>query len=99
VVQRTHEIGVRMALGAAPRAVVRLVAGRAVIHLAIAVIIGLGGTLALGRVMQSAMQEVADRDPLTLLIVITILVVVSMTATLLPARRAARVDPMMALRE
>lgn len=99
VAQRTHEIGVRMALGADGRAVVRLFTRRAVIQLTIAIIIGLAGTFAVARVAQSAMREIAERDPLTLLIVVALLVSVAMTATLLPARRASRVDPMIALRE
>jgi predicted permease len=99
VAQRTHEIGVRMALGADARAIVHLFARRAVIQLAIAVVIGIAGTLAVGRLAQSLMRELADRDPLTIAIVILILASVSLGATLLPARRAAKVDPMVALRD
>jgi putative ABC transport system permease protein len=98
VTQRTHEIGVRLALGADARAVVRLFARRAIIQLAVAIAIGTAGTLALGRLAQSAMREVAERDPLTLAIVTALLIVVAMAATLLPARRAAKVDPMVTLR-
>ena len=98
VVQRTHEIGVRMALGADPGAVMRLFARRTIVQLAIGVSFGLGAAFGLGRLVQSALEEVGNRDPLTLLVVIALLVVVSMTATLLPARHASRVDPMVALR-
>jgi putative ABC transport system permease protein len=99
VAQRTHEIGVRMALGADRQAVVGLFARRAVVQLTVAVVIGIAGMLALGRLAQSAMREIAEADPLTFAIVTVILATVSLSATLLPARRAARVDPMVALRE
>jgi predicted permease len=99
VAQRRHEIGVRMALGADRHAVVRLFAQRAAVQLTIALVIGIAGTLALGRLAQSAMREVAERDPVTFLIVVALLASVAMTATLLPARRASRVDPMVALRD
>ena len=99
VAQRTHEIGVRMALGADRQAVVGLFARRALVQLTIAVVAGIAGMLALGRLAQSAMREIAERDPLTFGIVTVILATVSLSATLLPARRAARVDPMVALRD
>lgn len=98
VAQRTHEIGVRMALGADASAVVRLFARRTMFQLGIGIVLGVAGALAVGRLVQAALEEVADRDPLTLFIVTAMLAAVSMTATLLPARRAARVDPMIALR-
>jgi putative ABC transport system permease protein len=98
VVQRTHEIGVRMALGADARTVMRLFARRTIIQLAIGIGLGLAAAIALGRLVQSALEEVGNRDPITLLVVATLLIAVSMTATLLPARRASRVDPMVALR-
>jgi ABC-type antimicrobial peptide transport system permease subunit len=98
VAHRRHEIGVRMALGADAGAVVRLFARRTMIQLGIGTVLGLAGAFAVGRLVQSSLQEVADRDPVTLIIVTALLAFVSLTATLLPARRAARVDPVVALR-
>ena len=92
VAQRTHEIGVRMALGADAGAVVRLFARRTTLQLGIGITVGLAGAFAIARLIRST------ADPLTLLIVTTLLTGVAMTATLVPARRAARVDPMVALR-
>jgi putative ABC transport system permease protein len=98
VVQRTHEIGVRMALGADAGAVMRLFARRTIVQLAIGVSVGLGAAIGLGRLVQSTLEEVGNRDPVTLFVVVVLLIVVSMAATLVPARRASRVDPMVALR-
>lgn len=98
VAQRTHEIGVRMALGAEAGAVVRLFVRRTLIQLAIAIVVGLAGTFAVGRLVQSAVPDAADPDPVTFAIVTALLAIVSLTATFLPARRAATVDPLIALR-
>jgi predicted permease len=98
VAQRTHEIGVRMALGADPAAVVRLFARRTTIQLGIAIVVGLAGAFAVGRLVQSTLEAINSRDPVTLIVVTTVLALVSLTATVLPARRAARVDPVVALR-
>jgi putative ABC transport system permease protein len=98
VAQRTHEIGVRMALGAEPRDVVRLFLRRTLLQLAFAVALGLGGALAVGRLVQASLQDVGRRDPATFALVTLLLGGVALAATLFPARRAARVDPMVVLR-
>jgi putative ABC transport system permease protein len=98
VAQRTQEIGVRMALGAQAREVVWLFMRRTILHLAIGLAVGLGGALAMGRLLQTFPGQVSPRDPITLTIVTTLLVLVAGAATMLPARRAARVDPVVALR-
>jgi hypothetical protein len=98
VAQRTEEIGIRMALGADAGAVVRMFMRRSLRQLALAIVLGLAGSFALGGVIRSLLQEVGPRDPMTLTIVAVVLTAVTLLATLLPARRAARVDPVVALR-
>jgi predicted permease len=98
VVQRTHEIGVRMALGAQPRDVMRLVLGQGAILALIGIAIGLAGALALTRFLQSQLFEIKANDPLTFAGVAILLMVAALLACYIPARRATRVDPMIALR-
>jgi len=98
VSQRTQEIGVRMALGARRRDVFRLVLGQGMLLTGIGVLIGLGGALALTRFMTSLMFEVSVTDPLTYLAVALLLSVIALLACYLPARRAMRIDPLVALR-
>jgi predicted permease len=98
VAQRTHEIGVRMALGADSRAVVRLFARRTIVQLVIGLVLGIIGALGVSKLVQAGIEEAGARDPVTFAIVAALLTVVAMTATLLPARRASRVDPAVALR-
>jgi putative ABC transport system permease protein len=96
--QRTHEIGIRVALGAQPREIWTLVVGRAA-KLAIAgIVIGLAGSFALTRYLSSLLFDVKATDPLTFTAVALLLVTVALTACYVPARRAMRVDPMVALR-
>lgn len=98
VAQRTPEIGVRMALGAQKRDVLRLVLGRAGLLAAIGIALGIGVALGLTRVMSTLLFEVEPNDPLTFGIVAAVLGVVALAACYLPARRAARVNPIVALR-
>jgi ABC-type antimicrobial peptide transport system permease subunit len=98
VAQRTQEIGVRMAVGAQRRQVSWLVLKRGVLQLLVGLPLGLAGAFALGVVIESMLVEMTPGDPLTLIVVALILTVVSLVACVIPARRAARVDPMMALR-
>jgi putative ABC transport system permease protein len=98
VTQHTREIGVRLALGAQPGPVIWLFLKRSLVQLAIGVVIGLGAALALGRVLQSFLVQTSARDPLTLLSIVVVMTVVAIAASLFPARRATRLDPLIALR-
>jgi predicted permease len=98
VQQRTQEIGVRMALGASPQQVRRMVVFQGMLLALIGVILGAGSALALTRLMRSLLFGVKPWDPATIVLVAVLLSAVSLVATYLPARRASRVDPMVALR-
>jgi predicted permease len=98
VVQRTHEIGIRAALGASVMDVVGLVMKHGMLMAALGLVIGLLGALALTRLLTTLLFGVSARDPMTIAGVGVILAVVAFLATCLPARRAARVDPMICLR-
>ncbi|HEY0154184.1 MAG TPA: ABC transporter permease [Longimicrobium sp.] len=98
VAQRIHEIGVRMALGARTGQVLRMVVGQGLTIAAIGVGIGLAGALAVTRLMAGLLEGVSPSDPLTFALVALLLASVAVLASWLPARRAARVDPMIALR-
>jgi putative ABC transport system permease protein len=96
---RTQEIGIRMALGADGRDVARLVLRQSLAPVAIGAALGLAGTLALSRWMRTLLFEVDAADPLTLAVVTAVLVGVAMAAAFGPARRAAKMDPVGALRQ
>jgi putative ABC transport system permease protein len=98
VAQRTHEIGVRMALGAEHRDVLRLVLGQGIPLICIGIMLGLGGALVGARLLTSLLFGVRPSDPLTFILVALLLAAVALLACYLPARRAVKVDPMVALR-
>jgi ABC-type antimicrobial peptide transport system permease subunit len=98
VSQRTNEIGIRMALGAEPGRVRRMVVGEASWITLIGVSAGVAGALALSRVVASMLYGLKAWDPATLVVAATLLVFVALGASWIPARRAAGVDPMRALR-
>jgi predicted permease len=98
VVQRTHEIGVRMALGAAPGDVMRLILGQGAMLAVFGIAVGLASALALTRFLRSLLFEIKANDPATFIGVAILLLIVALLACYIPARRAMRVDPMVALR-
>jgi putative ABC transport system permease protein len=98
VSQRLHEIGIRMALGAGRSDVLRLVLGRGAVLTAAGIVVGTLGAAALARVIESLLFETPPRDPLTYLTVCAVLAGVALLASYIPAMRATRVDPTVALR-
>ncbi len=98
VSRRTNEIGIRMALGAQQAGVVAMVLRESMLMVAIGAIIGLGGALAGGRLVESVLYGLSTTDTLTIAGAIGATILASLMAGYLPARRAARVDPMVALR-
>ena len=98
VARRTNEIGIRMALGAQRQDVLRLVMRESMILVGAGVAFGLGGAVASSRLVSSLLFGLAPNDPITMAGAITLMVLVSALAGYLPARRAVRINPMMALR-
>ena len=95
---RTHEIGVRMALGATARDVFKLIVGRGMKLTAIGVAIGIGGAAALTRLMHGLLFNTSATDPFTFILIPLLLAIAAFLACYIPARRAAKVDPLVALR-
>jgi len=95
--QRKQEMGIRMALGAQRYDIVRLVLRSVATTVGIGIVVGLGFSIGLNRVISHWVQS-SSRDPLTLLIVAVLLAFIALLACLWPARRAATLDPMKALR-
>jgi putative ABC transport system permease protein len=98
VTQRRPEIGMRMALGAQRQDILRLIVGQGARLALIGVAIGIGGAFALTRLIRTMLFGVSVTDPLTFLAVAMVLATVALAACYIPARRAIRVDPIVALR-
>jgi putative ABC transport system permease protein len=98
VTQRTREVGIRLALGASRVDVLRLVVGGGMALTAVGLVIGLATALALTRVVSSLLYGISATDPLTFFVVAIALAGVALGACFVPAMRAAKVDPMVALR-
>jgi putative ABC transport system permease protein len=98
VSQRTHEIGIRMALGAERADVVRMVIGQGMRMAAAGIAEGIAGAVALSRILSAQLYEVSATDAGTYMTVSLLLLAVALAATYVPARRATAVDPLVALR-
>jgi len=98
VTQRRQEIGVRVALGASPRSVLRLVVGQGMGLAVAGVVAGIAGAFVLTRLMSAVLFEVQATDPATFALVVVVLLGAALIASWLPARRALRIDPVQALR-
>ena len=99
VKRRTREIGIRMALGARPGDVLRLVVGQGMRLALVGLVVGIGGALLATRLMTRLLYGVSATDPLTFAAIASLLAAVALVASWLPARRAIRTDPTLALRE
>jgi putative ABC transport system permease protein len=98
VTERTHELGIRIALGAQPRDIFRLVVGQGLILILIGVGIGLAAAFALTRLMSGLLYGISPTDPTTFITISLLLAAIALLASYIPARRATKVDPMLSLR-
>jgi ABC-type antimicrobial peptide transport system permease subunit len=98
VANRSREFGIRLAIGADPRALVRLVLGEGAVLAALGVVLGIAGAVALTRSLASLLYDVSPTDPSVLLALPLLLAAIALAACYVPARRAARSDPLSALR-
>jgi putative ABC transport system permease protein len=98
VSQRTHEIGVRIALGAPPGGIVRLILSESALLIGAGLLLGLAGAVAMTRVLSTLLYAIKPTDPATFLFVSSLMLAVGFLACYIPARRASKVDPMVALR-
>jgi putative ABC transport system permease protein len=98
VTQRTHEIGVRMAMGAERRDVIKLILKEGLLLVVIGMSIGLAGALALTRIVASLLFGVSPNDVITFALIALLLILIALLACYIPARRATRIEPMVALR-
>ncbi len=98
VSQRTREIGIRMALGAAPHSVLRMLLGQGLVSVGIGLLVGLVGALGLSRLVAGLLFGIAPTDPMCFAGSAVVIVLVALVASLVPARRATGIDPMLALR-
>src|SRR6266436_1821114 len=96
--QRSNELGLRMALGASPGDVLRLVLRQALILAGTGIVVGLAGAIVVTQLLGSMLFGVKATDPMTYAGVVVLLAIVALVASYIPARRAARVDPIVALR-
>jgi putative ABC transport system permease protein len=97
--QRTNEIGIRMAMGAQRRDILKIAAGEGALVVAFGIVAGIAGAAVFTRFLQSMLFEVKSSDPLTYVGISALLAAVTLLACLVPARRATRVDPLAALRQ
>jgi putative ABC transport system permease protein len=97
VAQRVHETAIRLALGASPGDLLKLVIGRAMLMVLVGLVLGVGGAWALTRVLASLLYDTSPTDAMTWIATAILLAVVALLACYIPARRAMRVDPMVAL--
>jgi ABC-type antimicrobial peptide transport system permease subunit len=99
VASRTREIGIRMAIGASPGEIGRMVLRQSMLPVAVGLLVGLAGSLVLSRFLESLLFEVRPRDPLSLVLASCAVLLAAPAAIYLPLRRATRVDCTVALRD